>query len=355
MGIQYDYCTAIEEASQDDSGWNCDDPTEDEIWDYTTLIFDDPEVKAYLEEFGIRYVGNYLLEADDWGGGVGGKRFVTFLNPELQLGCLLLWDKYKNSFPCLSDDISFDNKHLAPVLKKRDVYLHVSNYTDIFWLIKLAEEGVEVRIGGKSSTDMKEDEFMHVLLDIEHGANYLTREIDRKVFPEELLRPFEPLKLQFDEFEEFCKAQYGDGEFEWDYVKKEHPEYNGIRIFLNGKTNFNGYYRKYPIHYLFLIDEKWNYISYNSDKNPSFIELLMNAVLNPLPYEYKKQNALDISGVEQIFAMVLDCNETCDVTEYWKHICFLVKYDIGKGILEICDEKEGLWEFHELLQQSVDL
>lgn len=62
-----------------------------------------------------------------------------------------------------------------------------------------------------------------------------------------------------------------------------------------------------------------------------------------------------MSAAEKVFAIVLNCDEICDVRKYWERVAFVAKYDKADGVLEICDVSRGVQEFHELLQQSEDL
>ena len=145
-------------------------------------------------------------------------------------------------------------------------------------------------------------------------------------------------------------------EWEWifDNLIEKNPQYRETIVMINGKSEFTGCFRKYPIHYLFYLEGEWRYVSDLSCKNPSFADVISEAALEPNPFDYKKQCTVDVTKATKIFSLILNCNEVCDVSRYWEHVCFLVKYDRETNVLEICDKNSALIEFHELLQASKD-
>ncbi len=312
-------------------------------WDHAEDFFQDPEIKAYLESHGIRYRGNYMLESDDWEW--GGEKFVTFLNYPLQLACLALYDR---ELPVIvkAGRGCYDPTYLISVLKKRDVYLLAESCGDCFY--EERKGGVEVRVAGRSSAEMSDLEFSSFLLAWNRRWKYLTREVDAEVFPEDYRENylFAPTQAALADY------LRGYGEAEEDAACA--PD---IRVLVNGKNNFDGTWRKYPIHALFLIEGKWRYAASLSVKNPTLGELLEDAVFcdEVMDMNGDGRGQTDVSAAEKVFALILDCDEICDVRKYWERVACVVKYDKAGGVLEICDIAGGVLEFHELLQQSGDL
>lgn len=312
-------------------------------WGDAEDFFQHPEIKAYLESCGIRYRGHYTLESDDvqW----GGERFVTFLNYPLQLACLAL---YNREIPVIvkAGRGIYDPAYLIPVCKKRDVYLLADRFNDFFY--EERKGGVEVRAAGRSSAELSDEEFTSFLVDQNRRWQYLTREVDAEVFPEDYREKylFEPTQATLADY----LRRYGEAE-------EDAARAPDIRVLVNGKNNFDGTWRKYPIHALFWIEGKWRYAASLSVKNPTLGELLEDAVFCDAVWDLNGdgKERTDVSAAEKVFALVLDCDETCDVRKYWEQAAFVAKYDKAGGVLEICDLAESVLEFHELLQQSGDL
>ena len=310
-------------------------------------IFQDPEVKEYLENFGVRYKGHYTLESEDW----HGEMFMTYLNYPLQLACLALYDKRLNVI-ISGQRFAYDIEWLLPVLKKRDLYLVSEDYEEWTCYDDAARSGVEVRIAGRSSAEMSEREFTLFLMDLDLRTHHLSKEVDAKVFPEDFREKylFEPTQVTLADY----LRGYGEGETEEDAVR-DVAHAPDIRVLVNGKNNFDGLYRKYPIHILFYMEGKWRYAEELSVKNPTLGELLENAVFCDEVMNSRGDGWISVSAAEKVFALVLDCDERCDVRKYWETVAFVAKYDKAGGVLEICDINRGVLEFHELLQQSEDL
>ena len=116
---------------------------------------------------------------------------------------------------------------------------------------------------------------------------------------------------------------------------------NGIgkmRVLVNGKNFFNEAYRRYPIHQLLLINGEWKYQSFCSIKYSNFPELI-EQILNPEDGVEEK----DFSSIEENFALVLNCDETCEAEKYWEYICFFVRYTPKEKTIEICDREKHCW------------
>lgn len=358
-GVQHEYCKVLE----------------NELSIGTPLLFENPDVKEYLANYNISYKGNYILHSDDWGALSSDRcdQFVTFIYYSLQLSCLALYFKKCNIV--IENANLVELKYLLPVLKKKDIYLNlkVNSYTKVYFCIEVVRKGVELRIAGKSSNEMSIKElerFLLHLFDDSTEPTELTRELDAKVFNKEYLDLFEPSSMLLADYAELLGGenirdyqylidqedyQYLTDQEDYQYLIETSERFKETRVDINGRNNFTGCYRRYPIHFLFHIDGEWKYIHNNSCKNPSCISLLSEAVLEPEPFDFNKQCHVDVSGADKVFVLVLDCDETCDVSKYWEHVCFLAKYDKESNVLEICDKDWGLLEFHELLQQSTDL
>lgn len=88
---------------------------------------------------------------------------------------------------------------------------------------------------------------------------------------------------------------------ELDWQMKSVPDLNQVMVHVNGSVQSYDLFRRYPIHYLFHIKDEWKYISNNSVKYPSLLELLLDAVLAPEPFDYNLQKNVDISSADKIF------------------------------------------------------
>lgn len=346
LHVQHEFCKAIE----------------DEVDEYYNEPFlSDPAVQEYLGRFGIRYLGNYIIESDNWGslGKTAKKQFVTYLYYSVQLGCLALHD-YKNRMKrekiVITDYRMFECEYILPVLEKRDVY-YCREHVELYEIMELLDEDIEIIAYGKSSKDMEIEDFIDYIDDMFTESQYLTRELDAKVFGNCNINILEPeemdLKAYIDNLASKC---HGDTGKEYEYFIEEHPFFLNTRVLVNGVNKFTSCMRRYPIHYLFHIDGAWKYVSSNSCKWPNAIEILEEAALAP----YFLGDLSDELGVknfhyDKVFSLVLNCDEICEAEKYWEYVCFFAKYDKNTNFLEICDKDKGLLEFHELLQQSEDL
>lgn len=317
------------------------------------VFFDNSNVKEYLNEFDITYTGRYTL-LHKWDGmKEATERFVTWLNYPLQLACLALYYSYdilltSSQFCC--------DEHLLPVLKKRDIYVCLDEDYDVdLWkFTKLVDNGVEIRIEGKSSNNMSYEEFCNLLFELEKEYQYLSREVDAKYFGNCKIA-FSAFKPEVMSLYEYIK-KYDDEHIDKpEWHMKHVPDLNQVMVRVNGSIKSFNLFRRYPIHYLFHMKDEWKYISNNSVKNPTLLELLMDAVLAPKPFDYNLQKEVDISSADKIFVLVLNCNEICNARRYWDFINFIAKYDMKSKCLEICNANETIYEFHKCLSESTDL
>lgn len=316
-------------------------------------FFDNPDVKEYLNEYDITYTGRYTLLHNWDGTEEPEERFVTWLNYPLQLACLALY--YADDFDILiTDSYLCCDKHLVPVLEKRDIYVYMNegDYIDLVKFLELFKEGAEIRIEGKSSKNMTYKEFFEFLLDTEAEYKYLSRELDAKYFRNCKLKSFIPEVLSlYDYIKKYNDGRTGQFEQEMECL----PDLSQVMVHSNGPIKSFEHFRRYPIHYLFHMKDGWKYISSNSVKYPTLTELLMEAVLEPGLYNSTIKNTLNKSPADKILVLVLDCDEVCDARRYWDFINFIAKYDVKSKCLEICDADQAIYEFHECLSESTDL
>lgn len=333
--IQKEYCSCIENEI------NFDIP-----------FFENADVKQYLKDNGVEYVGNYLLKSKDWN---PQKQFVTWLNYTLQMSCVML--NHQQLVHVIDNQFLFDSEYLLPVLKKMDIYLIVDLYEGFFSgdFAYIADNEIEIVINGKTLKNMTGDEISSYFFGIYTSTGYLNREIDAKYFPKNFgeSKTCKSKKVKYSDYllaNESCEL-YKE---EIANIIKENPEFGkGIYVKVSGENRFTGCFRRYPIHYLYEIGGKWKYFSENSFKYPSLLELF-----DKIFFENEKSNGknqVDVSAAERLIVLVLNCDEICDVREYWKHVAFVAKFDKDTGIIEICDMEKGILEFHELLQKSEDL
>ena len=194
------------------------------------------------------------------------------------------------------------------------------------------------------------------LWNLSSDTKYLTREIDAKYFPEnfEKIHFFQSYETSFKEYILEKEDRDENEKRVYEHLLEEHPEIKDTKIIINGENYFNSGWYPYPIHYLFLLDNEWRYVQENSVKWPSMAEILSEAFFEPDIFD-SEQDCWKISGAEKIFVLVLNCDELCDVKEYWNHVAFVAKYEKGDNRIEICDLNKGILEFHNLLQKSKDL
>ena len=326
--IQKEYCTCIEVE------------VDDEI-----PFFENPDVKKYLNDNGVEYLGNYLLYSEKW---CPSKQFVTHLHYILQMSCIMLYAP--ENIYVIEKQSLVEYKYLLPVLKKMDVYLILDDFMDMTSFIEMADGGIELVINGKSTKDMEKRELLSYLIKLEYENSNLNREVDAKYFPADFERTeiFKPYQTSYKEYIIANERENLDRNTNWDLP-------SDITVIVNGKNEFSGIFRRYPVHYLYEIDGEWKYIHNNSIKYPSLMELFDEIFFSSERFDFDYQKFIEVSKSKKVFVMVLDCNEVCNVKEYWKYVAFVAKYDKELKVIEICDQAKGILEFHKLLQKSTDL
>ncbi len=334
--VQREYCNCIEHEVTSD---------------FEIPFFENSNVKEYLESFGVKYKGNYILDSDDWGDGCGkGERFVTHLYYTLQMGCIMLYEPdYRY---VIKNDSLFELKYLLPILKKMDVYVILDDMSNLLieygdYLDDFVGMGLELIANGKSISGTSEGKQISCLIDMEYEYKLLTREVDLEYFPRNFAetRIFTPYKTTYEEYVYKTTVQS-------QYMKRKIKD---ITVVVNGRNKFDGTWRRYPIHYLYEFNGEWKYIEDNSVKYPDMTELFEDIFLNTERFDWKAQKNIDVSNAGKLLVLVLDCDELCDAVKYWKHVAFVAKYDKETKTIEICDMSKGILEFHELLQKSTDL
>ncbi len=349
--IQREYCDCIECEMDSDLGYP---------------FFENADVKEYLESFGVEYKGGYILKSDDWRVvGRSGEAFVTYLNYPLQMSCVMLYSP--SYIYVIEKDGLFELKYLMPVLKKINVYVIIDDMYELIAKYRKCFDdfvgmGLELIVNGKSISGMSREEQMSYLYDLYDECNVLTRETDLKYFPDNYAetRIFTPYKTTYKEYVLKTTAQLnGKKHMKTEFVEMEQDNdfYKDITVVVNGKNEFDGIRRNYPVYYLYEIDDEWKYIHNSSVKYPTLSELFDEIFFTTERYDYDAQKPVDVSKAGKLLVLVLNCDENCEFNakKYWEHAAFVAKYDKQAKIIEICDIPKGILEFHELLQKSTDL
>lgn len=324
LSVQYQFCDAIEQEL-----------------DYDIDFLNAPIIKEYLEGFGVRYTGDYMFECDEWEWFSDKKQFVTYLAPTIQFGCVAL---YYDKCTIVIDSMSMDFEYLVPVFMKRDVYL-IDKYALLYRFKELVDMGAEVVFYGKSSNDIDKDKLFCYLCDLGFKDSHLTRELDAEVFEKIRSKLFLPEEMSLENY----IRRFDDGSVRsLEYALEKMPEIRDITVKLNDFYEFGSGFRNYPMHMFFYIDEKWRYVYSFPVKNPNVFEILKACILQPSPLDY------DVSAATKIFVLVFNRNGCYWAREYWEYVGFIAKYDKETKILEFCDKNQGLIEFHDIFQQSVD-
>lgn len=328
--VQYEFCSKIEH----------------ELY-YDTPFLTDEKLVDFLKGFDIEYTGKYTFKSPEWG---DKEAFVTFLNPRLQLGCIALFRPQSDIV--LESASLIESKYLAPVLRGRDIYVLIEDFLELSFseFREAIKEGIEIKVDGKSSKDMTEEEMLDFLRELTYRDTTLSRELDAKVFPknykEAVLK--EP---RFFRLEDYVASLGKESQERYEEVIEINPMFKDTTIIVCEEA-FGAFYRSYPIHSLLEVNGEWKYAASNSFKNPSYFDLIEDAVLRPCVLE--REDGEEVKATK-IFSLILDCNGVCRADRYWEHVAMLVKYDKEKNEIEICEKNKAILEFHELLQQSTDL
>lgn len=268
-------------------------------------------------------------------------------------------------------------EYLKPVLEKKDIYWKVDQ-SDYGIIESFVEAGIDVVLDGESITGkfdkmLKDDTMAYIDIEDVCFPKYITRELDARVFDESKVREtFQPKSKDFLKWiEENAKYAALEEITEW------YPAVKNILYVENDNPDFWDCCRRPPIYLLWKIAGKWYFRRTLPPNNPSYICMLLHTAFSPeeLAYDIKKgymnwelteaakqelkgvmrDGIFHAEAVEEVFALVLNADETCDAMHYWKQIAFYLKYDRAKGVIEICEKNTAMLEFHRTLQQSIDL
>lgn len=317
------------------------------------LFFDRKEVKEFLNSIGVEYAGNYLLKSKEWH---PQKQFVTHLNYIEQLCCVILQQEYMTYIIDKDDYVEIEYLGYHRIFKQRDAIIIDDTFSDWYSYSDAADDGIEVFINGKTTDNTKPQEMDNLFRELRRCNSYLDREVENQAFTDfsnisQAFLPYHTIYKEYvikNESDPFSKEQL---------IKNSDEVWGGdIKVIVNGDNYFSSIFRRYPIHYLFKIDSEWKYASDISYKYPSLDEIFTQIFFDEGKYDsLVKRDSINPKSVHKVFALVLNCDETCYVREYWKHVAFIVEYDIDNNIIEICDIDSGIKRFHELLQESTDL
>lgn len=355
--IQKAFCDCIE-WEQKENDWRRRETESEEESGFRFL--ESKEIQDYLESYGVKYVGNFLLESIWNSRGderskeeaeiMKSREFVTWLNYPLQLACIAL---STNNLIYIDEDaaIFLDVEYLKPVVEKRDLICKV-NGRDIDFIIEFVKAGCDVIMNHESITErFKNRDGSELWLYLENQfPKYITRELDSKVLDENMIKSFTaftPRKVLLSELEEESPGS------EYYLFLEEHPEIAKTVYIENAKPVFSGF-RRPPLYLLWLIDGDWYFLHENSFKYPTYIDLVLQAAFSPVEFAWRYDDLIDTASVEKVFALVLDVDEVCDASKYWESIAFYLKYDRRKNEIEICEKNSAIIEFHNLLQKSRD-
>lgn len=355
--IQKAFCDRIE-WEQKENDWRRRETEPEEEPEFRFL--ESKEIQDYLGSYGVKYVGNFLLEStwDSRGDErskeetetMKSREFVTWLNYPLQLACIAL-STDNLIYIDESATIFLDARYLKPVVKKRDLICKV-NARDIDLIIEFVKAGCDVIMNHESVTErFKNRDESELWSYLENRfPKYITRELDSKVLDENMIKSFAaftPRRILLSELEK----EYPGSEYPC--FLEEHPEIAKAVYIENAKPVFSGF-RRPPLYLLWLIDGDWYFLHKNSFKYPTYVDLVLQAAFSPEEFACRYDDPIDAASVEKVFALVLDVDEICDASKYWESIAFYLKYDRRKNEIEICEKNSAIIEFHNLLQESRD-
>lgn len=325
------------------------------------LFLESREIQDYLALYGVKYVGNFLLEST-WNSKwdelteeetekMKSREFVTWLNYPLQLACLTL----RAGMPIYVEKSAvykLDVKYLKPVVEKKDLFCKITR-CNIEVIEDLAMAGCDVILDHESITERFKNcksKLWFYLDDL--FPKYITRELDARVLDENIIKkftPFTPRRILLSELEK----EYLGSDHHW--LLEEHPELAKAVYIENAEPVFSECNRRPPIYLLWMIDDAWYFLHENSFIYPTYLDLVLQAALSPEELSPTFDKPFDVASVEKVFALVLDVDEICDASEYWESIGFYLKYDRRENVIEICEKNSAIIEFHNLLQESTNL
>lgn len=330
--VQRDFCSLFESEKMD------------------SLFKKNEKILAYLKSFGIDYCGNFTFKSDDWGYGRSGKRFITFMNYTLQLGCCILAWKESLVFGT-SNHWSLDPRFFAPITRERDIYFLETEDRTISgiegFLRKLLEHGGIVKLNGKIYSKDDVEDVWDFCDEFASKFNVLTKEIDAEYYDPGKTHVFRPFECNLTEYIRRLYPDTADSvlnNIRWWVDDENAINTEEIRVKVNHELVKTGE-RHQDLYYLYEKNGEIYFQRDNSVKYPEIWEIIQCEVLKP---DIESED-----GVKRWMVLVLD-SDYVDARKYQDHIWGLFRYDIDKKELEICDMSAGV-EFHELLQQSKEV
>ena len=306
-------------------------------------FFENPKIKNYLEFLDMEYDDNYKLGTKHWCSSEHSSdeiewEFVTYLAFWIQAAMIMLWNE---SSTFISETTSALDLVYSPyVLKDRDLYVINKDLYDAYSIIDYIKAGVTVWVDGHCSDDYEPDEFLGLLLDIEHYHKHISKDLDAKVFPKDFKGDFSPYTTTL---KELFKKENVDEIFS----QNEIPD---ITVCMNSEIPQFGNCRRYPLYRILECGEAIYFELENSCKWPETW-----VMLGEVSYYLNDTNNQKIKNASRIITLVLDGNEYCGVSRYWEKAAMVTIYDRNTKTLEICRKNDGIKLFHELLQKSEDV
>ncbi|MCR5789885.1 MAG: hypothetical protein K6G83_08350 [Lachnospiraceae bacterium] len=292
-------------------------------------------IRDYFTEFGLEYVPDYKMKAEEWGPlsyQGDDPQFIMFLHPRLQFALTAL---YREHFHYLIHPYLLDATYTMPLLRERNLYVledpdHITLDGQLF---KLLENGVDIVVGDLHSRDFSEsypDDFLRALWKLESKYSYISKEMDIQYFGEE-----KATDIQTDLYTLLSGSDTGV-----QYTDNE-DMYRSVRVSVSTPISFKeDDLRRLPLYYLDQVGDTWFFRLGMSVKYPSFEDLIGELLLGG-------------NAPAKRIMLVLNCNERCDVRKYPEYIKYIMVYDSAKHELEVLG-KNGLHIFREALHQSVE-
>lgn len=301
-----------------------------------------PAVVEYLASIDVKYdyskqrVLSNTLRTEKHKDG----RFVTNLAYYVQAACLMLFNESVNDFLVYSYDI-LDPKFSAFLLQRKNVYFVCDNPAEHMLLWEFIDNGVEVVYHGKSFPAYSKGDALDDLFDFWDYDRCVSRELDNEVFENYLATA----KVHYP-----CRMSLGQ------FTGSEEDRLLDIEVVLKGEFNFEDEeYRRYPMHRIYKIRNEWYYAPCNSCKHPDASSILQETFLSEDIDYFDGDGWVNVSEANEVFSLVLNCDESCDARHYWEHVSFIGKYNKQSKTITMLNKHEGLLEFHDLLQKSKDM
>ena len=301
-----------------------------------------PIVAEYLASIGVKYTDETkrVLSKDLWTDVHKDGCFVTSLSYYVQAACVMLSHETVNDFIVYSY-VALDPKFSAFVLQRKNVYYVSDNLGMHITLLDFIENGVDVVYYGKSFPANPENDAFSDLYDLYDYYRCISRELDNEVFENYLAEA----KAHYP-----CRMSLGR------FIGSEEDRSSDIEVILKGEFNFHDkVYRRCPMHRFYKIHDEWYYAPCNSIKYPDKSEILYETFLSEEIDYFGGNDDIDVSEAKEVFALVLNCDESCDARHYWEYVSFIGKYNKQSKTITILDKHAGLLAFHNLLQKSRDM